>query len=130
MANKEKINPSDTNSTGFKDRQERLPLQVLIHYEIDQKPVTMFCSNLSQGGVFIETSSPSPVGAKLRVNFSLPFEKNSFSIESTVMWVQNGKSKAGNPGMGLKFDELDQETKLKIDKAISYFQKLLGKKNG
>lgn len=118
-----------SSNKSLKDRQERIPLQVLINYEIDNKKVTMFCSNLSEGGVFIETTKPSPVGTRMKLSFSLPIEKKTFTLDAKVVWVTQVRSAASECGMGCQFENVDAETQKLIDKALSYFQKMLGKKN-
>ncbi len=119
-----------TTAKKQKDRQQRIPLQVLISYDYDGKTITMFCSNLSEGGVFIETIKPAPVGTKLKVNFSLPVEKKSFSLDAQVVWTSPSKSATSEQGMGLQFQNVDAVTQKMIDRALSYFHRMLGDKNG
>jgi uncharacterized protein (TIGR02266 family) len=114
----------------LKDRRKRIPLQVLISYSHEGKLVTMFCSNLSEGGVFIETIRPAPVGALLQVNFRLPIEKQSFSLQAQVVWVCPARTATSEQGMGLQFLNVDESTQKLIDRALSYFQRMLGDKHG
>ena len=57
---------------------------------------THFIQDISNGGVFIETSGPFFVGQELKMNFSLPEIKNAISIGGEVVRVDSH-------GIGVKF---------------------------
>src|SRR5262245_56825346 len=62
--------------------------------------------NISEGGMFLRTSTPLERGArtKLRVEGGEGLE---FQAEAVVVWARIGSSEA-HPGMGLKFVGLDE----------------------
>jgi uncharacterized protein (TIGR02266 family) len=62
--------------------------------------------NLSREGAFVETSSPLPVGAKVRLQFRLPLAKETIELRAEVARVNPPSSKGAPPGMGLKFTHL------------------------
>ncbi len=72
--------------------------------------------NLSLGGLFVQTTSPRPVGSKLRLQ--LPIERGLSPIETSaeVLWIQafDVRSKTA-PGMGLRFTELDARSARRIE---------------
>lgn len=108
------------------ERPERIPLQVLISYDKGDKPVKMFCQNLSTGGIFIETVEFVPKGTLLTINFTLPMEKESFNIDSRVVWLKQADA-SGPAGMGLEFENIDQATISKIDAALEYFKQIINR---
>ena len=55
--------------------------------------------DISPVGVFIETGEPLPVGAKIKVSFSLPKHPKPLSIACDVAWI-------GQNGIGVKFNKL------------------------
>jgi len=77
---------------------------------------TGYVRNLSLGGLFIQTTSPKPVGAKLRLQ--LPLERGLAPIEVTaeVLWIQafDVRSKTP-PGMGARFTDLDAGSARRIE---------------
>jgi PilZ domain len=58
-------------------------------------------TDLGPGGCFIDTVTPLPVGAKVRV--SIHKGKSNFHTPGTVVYSQHGL------GMGISFDQLDPE---------------------
>lgn len=109
----------------LKDRKYRVPLQIMVAYEADNRKVTMFCSNLSVGGVFVETTTPAPVGSKLEISFALPNGMESFSVHSKVIWHRVDASGEQPPGMGLEFENVDEKTSGLIKKAIALFRRMI-----
>lgn len=75
---------------------------------------TGFSLDISTGGLFISTYDVLPIGAKVNVNFSLPYGP-VLSINGTVRWLRefNEFTPDVAPGMGIQFDDLsDDETDL------------------
>ena len=75
---------------------------------------TGFSLDISTGGLFISTYDVLPIGAKVNVNFSLPYGP-VLSINGTVRWLRefNEFTPEVVPGMGVQFDSLtDDETEL------------------
>lgn len=77
---------------------------------------TGYVRNLSLGGLFIQTTSPKPVGSKLRLQ--IPLERGHPPVEAAaeVLWTQpfDVRSKTP-PGMGLRFTELDAKAARRIE---------------
>lgn len=108
-----------------KERDLRIPLQILIEYQADNKKINMFCSNLSVGGVFVETTTSAPLGTKLKLSFTLPTEDTVFTIDSKVMWIRKADDGDAKAGMGLEFENVDEETKSLIVRAIAYLKDVI-----
>ena len=81
-------------------------------------------TNISHGGIFIETKHPLPRGAHLVIRFQPDGSDSELEIDGEVMWV-NPWVEGGdnpNPGMGIRFENLsesDRETVASIVKAIA-----------
>ena len=81
-------------------------------------------TNISDGGIFIETKHPLPPGAHLVIRFQPPGGENDIELSGEVMWV-NSYEEGGenpNPGMGIRFENLsasDKATIASIVKAIA-----------
>jgi len=75
-----------------------------------------YSSNISKGGIFIETDTPMPSGASLVVRFQPPGAGEPIEIEGTVVWVnpfEEGDDNP-NPGMGIQWSNLDEEMRATI----------------
>jgi uncharacterized protein (TIGR02266 family) len=63
--------------------------------------------NLSEGGLFLKTSTPLSRGAKARLRIEL--EAQQVEANATVVWSR--ADEVGRPpGMGLKFETVDDVT--------------------
>ena len=62
--------------------------------------------NLSEGGLFLRTSTPLDRGTRTRVRLAQDaVEVETFAI---VVWSRGETSTEGPPGMGLRFESLDE----------------------
>lgn len=60
-------------------------------------------SNISLGGVFIDTSVPFPIGTYIELDFTIPGKPGTIHAEGIVKW-SNGEHNANLPvGMGIEF---------------------------
>jgi uncharacterized protein (TIGR02266 family) len=68
---------------------------------------TGITSNLSEGGLFIATLDPLPIGTVLTVSFSLPGVDDLLVEEVRVSWCREHTSRSDAPaGMGVAFVDL------------------------
>lgn len=72
--------------------------------------------NLSLGGLFIQSTSPKPVGTRLRLQIPLERGFPPIEVAAEVVWIQpfDVRSKTP-PGMGLRFSELDAKSARRIE---------------
>jgi len=85
--------------------------RALIEYASDQELEADFIENLSQGGAFIRSSHPQPVGTPIAVDFKLP--------NGTALKAQAVVAFANRNGMGVKFT-LDAESEATLEAAIAH----------
>mgnify|MGYP000226697208 CR=1 FL=1 len=103
---------------------ERKPLRLELNYRHAEGGNFLFeySSNISHGGIFIETQHPLPEGATLVLRFTPP-GGDELEVEGVVAWVNPWREGADNPnpGMGIKWElEEDQrEIIASIVKAIA-----------
>ena len=87
---------------------QRKPLRLELNYRHAEGGNFLFeySSNISHGGIFIETEHPLPVGATLVIRFSPPDNDDEISVDGTVTWVNlfNDGDENPNPGMGIKWE--------------------------
>ncbi len=66
--------------------------------------------NISRGGVFVQTTTPLPVGTEIEMKIRVitPFgDEQEIDAEAKVMWVS---TRGGEEGMGLSFTKIDRHS--------------------
>ena len=75
--------------------------------------IAEYVTNISQGGVFIRSKNPLPVGTRVTLKFSVIVDDfETVEGEGEVVRVDNSP---GNQGMGVAFTRLTAESKKLID---------------
>jgi uncharacterized protein (TIGR02266 family) len=85
--------------------------RAVIEYATDQELEADFIENLSQGGAFIRSSHPHPVGSSVALDFRLP---NGAELKATAVVAF-----ASANGMGVRFT-LDPESEATLQAAIAH----------
>ncbi len=85
--------------------------RVVIEYATDQELEADFIENLSQGGAFIRSAHPQPVGAMLELDFRLP--------NGAELKAQAEVAFASANGMGVRFT-LDAECEAALQAAMAH----------
>jgi uncharacterized protein (TIGR02266 family) len=77
--------------------------------ESDDVTVYARIGNLSEGGLFLRTSTPLRQGARALVRFK---DEGSPEVTApvTVVWTSSGGGDESPPGMGLRFETLDEKS--------------------
>jgi uncharacterized protein (TIGR02266 family) len=76
--------------------------------------------NISEGGIFVATYRPFPLGARLKVHVALPGEHEPFVALAEVRWVREHTNNADAPaGVGLKFIDLSEESHAKVRRFVA-----------
>ncbi len=72
--------------------------------------------NISEGGLFLRTSTPLPHGSRAKVRLE-PRGELEVEAEATVVWARTGETET-QPGMGLRFDAVDERVKEQLKSLI------------
>ena len=72
-----------------------------------------YLANVSESGVFVQCTSPRPVGTRLCLQLRLPgVEDRVLCDAAEIVWTRRySKGDEGSPGMGFRFVDLDSESK-------------------
>lgn len=73
--------------------------------------------NISQGGLFIRTTAPMPIGMPVRVDLTKPGLKSSLQVSGRVVSVVTaGEAERQEiaPGVGIEFDPMPFETEKRL----------------
>jgi uncharacterized protein (TIGR02266 family) len=85
----------------------------------EAQDVTLYVrvGNLSEGGLFLRTSTPLARGSRTRLSLRQG-ESQELRATATVVWTRE-EDEEGPAGMGLVFDELDEEARERLRRIIS-----------
>ena len=90
---------------------------VVVDFGTEDRFFTGFAGNISDGGLFIATERPLPVGLPIMVRFSIPQFEAPITVTAEVRWVRPSRpdlpETAG--GMGVKFLDLPAEIVHAVD---------------
>src|SRR5512141_1374527 len=83
---------------------------------------------MSRGGLFIRTRDPRPVGTVLNLEIRLQTGETVVKAQGVVRWVQAAEAAPTGkpplaPGMGVQFTELDDASRVVIDRMVSVREK-------
>lgn len=77
-----------------------------------------FASNLSEAGVFIRSIKPIPIGTKVSISMDLPSAK-PIDLEGVIVnVVEFNRDRFIEPGMGIRFTNIDKNIQLGLRKFI------------
>jgi uncharacterized protein (TIGR02266 family) len=75
-----------------------------------------YAKTIGTGGMFLSSVNPKKVGQEFQITFRLPGDKEDIRCRCVVAWVREYSSlKDTEPGMGVRFLDLDDDTKKRIE---------------
>jgi uncharacterized protein (TIGR02266 family) len=104
-------------SAADRRRFERTELVVSIEYSTVDDFFSEFTRDINEGGVFIETERPQPVGTTVDLQFHLPGSEDP--VKAVGLVVRSGDGTDGSPiGMAVEFDGLSSDARERIDEIV------------
>jgi uncharacterized protein (TIGR02266 family) len=74
-----------------------------------------YTSNLSMGGMYVQSNQPLPIGTRFRLRFRLPGREKAIETYAIVRWVSE-TTEDEHSGMGIQFDKLRNTDQKSIEK--------------
>ena len=112
-----------TESPDEPRKYDRVPKEYKVTYTTPQTLIKHYLSNISQGGIFIQTKEPLKRREKLNLKIFLPNEEKGLEVFCEVAWSRKEERvtpKGRYPqGMGLKFLNLSPEDKERISRILT-----------
>ena len=105
-------------------RKDNAPVSIRIRLKYPDLDtfIEKYAANISQGGMFIQSRAPQPVGTTLRFEVLLADGSRLLKGEGKVIWVR--EYDAAQPtkvhGMGVKFLELDDESQSVVSLVLAH----------
>jgi type IV pilus assembly protein PilZ len=102
-------------SADNKRRAARLHHEIPVAYRSVGSFLSDWATNISQGGLFINTRKPLPVGTEVKILVQLPGTSFPFQLEGRVTRVIEFDNHANLvPGMGVEFTGVDEARRRQI----------------
>ena len=98
----------------------RADIVVRVNYQNVDSLFSEFARNINDGGLFVETEAPQPVGTKVELEFKLPGADQPIKVVGNVVRSvsdDHGESDTA-AGMGIEFENLDSDVRQKINEII------------
>jgi len=100
----------------------RVPVNLLVRVKYEQVDefIDHFATNISRGGIFLQSRKPYPKGTVLRFEMQLKGGQTVLKGKGEVAWARlpAGEGKPKVPGMGVKFVKLDDPSKALVRKIV------------
>lgn len=103
--------PEERPLDSSRRRSKRIPLEAIVHYQVEGSEFINLSSDISSEGIFIRNFSPPPVGTELRIKVHLPEVGGGVPVQllGKVVRVVDGVG-VEERGMGVEFLSVQAET--------------------
>ena len=109
-----------------KRRATRLHHEIPVAYRSVGSFLTDWATNISQGGLFINTRKPLPVGTDVKLLVQLPGAKVAFELKGKVTRVTEYDNHANMvPGMGIQFTDVDEPRRRELEGFVERLKRQL-----
>jgi uncharacterized protein (TIGR02266 family) len=110
------------NTDNRKSQRSPVTLRIKFKSATLEQFIERYAVDVSQGGIFIRTKEPLPVGTTMRFEFQLRDESPLITGEGTVVWIreQNAGQSGVAPGMGVRFDRLTESSQGVLDEILAH----------
>ena len=98
-------------------RAERADLVVRVDYQTVDEFFSEFARNINEGGLFVESETPHPLGTRVDLQFKLPGGDEPVQVTGSVVRASAGSADEPS-GMGIVFDDLDTQTRQRINELV------------
>jgi len=98
-------------------KSQRADLVVRVDYQTVDELFSNFARDINEGGIFVETATPHPLGTLVDLQFRLPGSDEPIQIKGTVVRVSEGEG-GESRGVGVEFEDLDGPTRHRINQLV------------
>ncbi len=107
--------------SGQRRNTPRVPARMRVDIQEGTPEKFLMCINISEGGVYLRTHKPLPEGTVLHLKFTLPRDVETIELEAEVVRTSPlGIQIETEPGMGLRFRDLSEETEKRIRNFVQW----------
>ena len=99
----------------------RIPVKIRVEIEEGTPEKALPCTNLSESGLYLRTHQPLPENTLLHLKFTLPRDTREITLAAEVVRTTPlGVQIETEPGMGLRFVRLSEETRQQLRNFIQW----------
>ena len=98
-------------------RDLRVPTAQSVRYFSRNSSEDRWTADLGEGGLFLLDADPLPVGSRISMEIEGPLPEQTLHLKGEVVWSRPA-GVSYNPGMGIRFTELDYSQKVGIRELI------------
>jgi uncharacterized protein (TIGR02266 family) len=110
-----------------KRRASRLQHELPVAYRSVGSFLTDWATDISHGGMFINTRSPLPVGTEVKILIQLPMVESPVGLSGRVTRVAEFDNQANVvPGMGIQFTDMDPSKREQLETLVKRLKRDLG----
>jgi uncharacterized protein (TIGR02266 family) len=103
----------------------RATLKTSVHFGSESNFYTGFTQDVSAGGLFVATHNVVPMGTVIDLVFSIPDKGPPITVQGEVRWAaEYNPSSDCSPGLGLRFVDLPEENRARIENWITHRETL------
>lgn len=107
-------------------RSARVHHEVMVGVTSEQETFSGWGTNLSAGGVFVNSQHAPPIGTRVHVLLQLPGHSEC-KLNGRVAWAQASGPGVDEPGMGIEFIEPDEATWQMLGEMVEKLQQDLAR---
>ncbi len=98
----------------------RADIVVRVNYQNVDSLFSEFARNINDGGIFVETDSPQPIGTSVELEFKLPGADRPIEVVGNVVRSVSTDQvdSDGVSGMAIEFENLDSDVRQQINEII------------
>ena len=113
----------ETHSQDNRRADPRFDVNIKVDYDTKDMFVSNYVTNISKGGLFIQTGDPLPIQSEISLTLVLPGVHATLQTKGKVCWTYDIKKGTSTiiTGMGIKFTQLTPSDK---DLLESYIRNL------
>jgi uncharacterized protein (TIGR02266 family) len=108
---------SDAKNLTPTRRSARVHHEVMVGVTSDDGTFSGWGTNLSVGGVFVNSHHAPKIGTRVNVLLQLPGH-GECKVTGRVAWAQASGPGVDEPGMGIEFLEIDEETRALVGRMV------------
>jgi uncharacterized protein (TIGR02266 family) len=104
-------------------RAPRVLVDLEVDYALEDNYLFAYIKNISATGIFVRTTTPEQPGTRLNLRFT-PDDSGPIEVEGEVIWInpfRPGVADNLHPGMGIRFVDLDDETRERLLELVRRF---------
>ncbi len=99
-----RVAPAAPSTAPADRRDDRRIVELEVGITSESNLYLGFAENLSDGGLFVATYAPMPIGAMVDLRLSLPTSPAPLNVRGEVRWIRERPDADGGwPGMGIRF---------------------------